>query len=475
VTRILYWNINNFSLNKIADPTNLVAAQDRRAHIVDEVLRGLPALPDIFVIVEVFARMNDAALEGHALYGNARTGSRMLLTRIRTQTGNGNWALIPPVWSGKQGFCEGVAVYYNATNVQFTGPYVYGPDFRTAGQTRSGAWSTAPSQRACPLTDTAQPAMTPALPANPNWTPGPRAYSAAVWGNVLPNRVTPGGVLPTENMLAGQWEFYDAMGARIYFPADFNRSPYYTRFLDLANGRTIKLFAMHTSPGAAVQAVQLLATVQELAAANHEVTVVVGDFNVDTFTSRATYDALVGNVAGTAAGLGMTMAFRAEDALAIRPARLPYCLTHVLPTARATPNGLLGGVVADPTHDAYPRFGYMGSMGGVNFQTPVNTAAIDNVLTLYGGGLAVGPATNATIVNTVVGQPYGAAGAIANVTAELTGGLVVNSTLANAIPQPNGQNSTAAGAAATTALFQLWGNFDRIRSTSDHLAIAIDV
>ena len=195
MTRILYWNVNNFSFNKIADPNNLVAAQDRRAHIVDEVLRGLPAVPDIFVIVEVYARTMEVGTEGHPVYGNARLGSRALLTRIRAQTANANWSLIPPIWSGNYGFCEGVAVYYDQTTVQFTGPYVNGPDFRTADRTRSGAWRTAPIQRACRLIDTAQPGGTPALPANPIWTPGPRPYGVT-WGNALPNRVTPGGVLP---------------------------------------------------------------------------------------------------------------------------------------------------------------------------------------------------------------------------------------------------------------------------------------
>jgi hypothetical protein len=285
-----------------------------------------------------------------------------------------------------------------------------------------------------------------------------------------------------ENELAGQWEFWTqaATPKRILFPFDETRSPFYTRFRERTPGpgpkRTIKLFAMHTSPKYAKKGVLKLAKVHELVPAVDEVTVVVGDFNVDTFTNRAGYDKLIGAVGGGVANLGMTMAFRSEDAGAIQLSRRPYCLTHLLPTNRATPNGLLGGVAPSPVQDVYPRFGYMGSMGKKNFKTPVDTGALDNVLTRYGGGLAVGPATNATIVNTVVGRPYNAlTPAPANVTVELTGGLPVTPRLLNPILLPVGQDSTSIGAAFGTALFRTWPNFGRLHSTSDHLALVIDV
>jgi hypothetical protein len=155
--------------------------------------------------------------------------------------------------------------------------------------------------------------------------------------------------------------------------------------------------------------------------------------------------------------------------------RRPYCLTHLLPNDLATGDGLLGfGVAASPIHDVYPRFGYMGTMGGRNFQTPSDAAAIDNILTWYGG--ALGPAANATIVNTVVGKPYGAEPLLPpSVTAELTGGLSVNSTLSDPIPLPGGRDSTARLALGRTARFRQSNNFDLIRSTSDHLALAIEV
>lgn len=472
MARILYWNINNFSLNKVDDPNNPADSHDRRAHIVDEVMRGLPAPPDIFVIVEVFARTLEVGTEGVPVIGNARAGALELLRYIRQQL-HANWMLVPPVWSGSFGFGEGVAVYYDSNTMRFTGPYRYGPDFRTAGRTRTGAWRTPPTERACPLADTAQPAMTPPLP--PAWITGPQNYPAA-WNNSLGTRV--GGGLPNERQCAGQYEFYTAAGARISFPSSFHRSPFLTTFRDLnvgGAGLTIKLFAMHTSPGFANRAVEQLPNVLELAPALNEVSVVVGDFNADSFNSRAAYDGLIGPVGGPAGP--MTMLFTPDNGGATRANRRPYLLTHYLPTSIATPNGTQGGVAASPLHDVYPRFGYMGTMGGFLFQTPTNAAAIDNVLMEYGGGTAVAPvAHNATIVNKVVGTPYaGVAPPPANVTAELTGGLASASSLANGIPQPNGEDSTAGGNAALVTQFQSWVNFGRIRSTSDHLPLVVDI
>lgn len=471
MARILYWNINNFSLNKVNDPTNQADSHDRRTHIVDEVMLGLPAPPDIFVIVEVYARRTEVSDEGVPIVGNARAGVLELLRYIRQQL-HPNWMLVPPVWSGSLGFCEGVAVYYDANTMRFTGPNVYGPDYRTAGRSRTGTWLTPPIERACPFADTAQPAMTPQLPAT--WITGPRNYPFA-WNNSLGTRVNPG--LLNERQCAGQYQFYDAAGARIWFPGTFHRSPFLTTFRDITPGfagRTIKLFAMHTSPRYGADAVQELASVHELVPGANEVTVVVGDFNADTFDRRAAYDGLIGQVGGPAGP--MTMLFTPDNAGATQANRRPYLLTHYLPTDVATPNGILGGVAASPQHDVYPRFGYMGTMGGPLFQHLSNAAAIDNVLTRYGFGTVAPAAHNATIVNKVVGTPYNrVVPAPANVTAELTGGLLSASSLLIPIPQPGGEDSTDVGNHWLVWLFQHWPNFGRIRSTSDHLPLVVDI
>jgi hypothetical protein len=462
VARILYWNINNFSLNKIADPSDFADSVDRRTHIVNEVF--VPSQADLFVIVEVHTRQGEVGLEGVPIVGNAQSGVNQLLRHIRNAT-HAQWMLVPPVWSGNLGFCEGVAVFYDSNVLRFAGPYAYGPDYRTATKTRSGAWHGPPKQRACPLAQTARPV---GAPTTPEWLDGPQDYPALYWAGRLPHRLVGGGP-QYEDQVAGQYEFYDADMQRIYFPNQQSRSPFLTHFVEVAAPhKRIKLFTIHTSPGTAEDAVGQLQHIPGLAAGMNEVSVVLGDFNVDIFDSRATYDGLT--------GLGFTLHFDSKvgGAGPIVPARRPYCMTHFLPTPHATPFRTPGGGVPDPTHNVYPRFGYMGSMGGRLFQTPVSAGAIDNVLTHYGGGAVVPANHNLTIVNTVVGKPYNAV-MPAVVTAELIGGLSFASSMATAIPLPQGNDPAALTAVADLATFVLWNNFGLIRSTSDHLALAVDV
>ena len=78
----------------------------------------------------------------------------------------------------------------------------------------------------------------------------------------------------------------------------------------------------------------------------------------------------------------------------------------------------------------------------------------------------------ATVVNTVVGKQYIAGAAPPGVTPELIGGLAYAHTLNTAIPLPNGVGVPGGVPLAT---FRQWNNFDRIRNTSDHLAVLLDV
>jgi hypothetical protein len=459
MTRILYWNINNFCRNKIADPNDNGESADRQTHIVNQVF--LPNLPDIFIVVEVYFRRAYEMHAGVPVSEASRGGVIGLLDAIRAATNN-NWMVVPALWSGKAGYCEAVAVFYNQNAVQFDGPYVFGPDYRTV------LGNAEPLDRGCPYANTARPAWAPGT-----WKNGPLFYPNS-WrnppgggGSCLPARAS---AIPgvNEDKLAGQYEFYDAFGGQIHFPREEQRSPYLTYFIDAA-GRRLKIFAVHTSPKYAAQGLAQLQHIQELPPAANEVSVVVGDFNVDPFDNRAAYNGLTNN--------GFQLHFDSIQGGGIQLNRRPYCLTHYLPTNHATPFGTLGGVAAGPTHDVYPRLGYMGSMGGNRFTVPVTAGALDNVLTQYGGGAAVPPAnSNKTIVNSVVGTPYNAVpGMVPATLADLVGGLGFASSLNAAVPTPNGQNSTLGLAGFHQMVFQAWNNFGRIRSTSDHLALLIDV
>ena len=102
------------------------------------------------------------------------------------------------------------------------------------------------------------------------------------------------------------------------------------------------------------------------------------------------------------------------------------------------------------------------------------TGAIDNVFTAYGATSGGAPAqNNMTILNKVVGTPYNKIAAPATVTAELRSGVYCVSTMSKGIPQVDATGGIAPW--TDTIAFRHWNNFGRIRGTSDHLPLLIDV
>lgn len=358
---------------------------------------------------------------------------------------------------------EAVAVFYDSRNLQFTGPNVWYDRFP----------------------DDLQSTIGQAQPVNAE-TYGNRTDYPLAWKNALPvaldrqTTFTVNGVARQINewQLAGQWEYYTGVRPipspipppfpknRISFPTVSSRGPFWTRFRDLAymNGRTLNLFTVHTSPSSAKSAVRVMQDVQEMTAvAAGEVNVILGDFNIDSYSGKA--DAYTWMVNGI---YTMQLDPRLNHAGATVAARKPYVMTHLLPVGTATPFNTVGQG-PDPTHNVYPRYGYMGS----TFPQLNDSGAIDNFFTAY-GAQAGGPATNVTIVNKIVGTPYNALPAPVGVTAELTGGLPYAAGLANPIPlgaPPGGLNS----AFGDTINFPAWLNFGGIYSTSDHLPLMIDI
>jgi hypothetical protein len=456
MTRVLYWNVRNFSLPKVLrldSFTNYVESQSRVRHIVREVISpqaplpaNPPPPPDMIVIVEVYSRTQEVSYQGNVLNqgGNMGRGVLWLLNEIRATLGN-TWCVVPPLMVGDFGLREAVAVYYNAASLGFAGPYV---------------WATANG------VNLGRPAVQPNL--------GNLANYSQDWLDAMPNPNNPlaplqlnrnwtaNGVQVNEWQGAGQWEHHDANG-RINFPNPGSRSPFYARMID-TTGRTIKVFAIHTSPASAVAATRNIAGIPDLAVGANEVGVVVGDFNVESFNMN------VNGAYGPLLNLGYTMLLDPRDTNnLVNLARAPYCMTHVLPPSYATPFNATG-VAPDPRHNVYPRFGYMGSTVPRQPGRTTDTASIDNAFVAYPHG-TVAPNHNTTIVNTVVGKPYNAVNpAPAGVTAELTGGYGYNSSLAAPVPLPGGVNPTAG-----LGQFTDWNNFQRIDSVSDHLAMVFDV
>lgn len=464
-------------------------ATDRRRYMVRRVMRGGPAggaIPDIIIVVEIFSRIREVGAEGTVLgsMGNAGQAVRILLGRLRhdavmgTAAAGSDWRVVPPINLGMLGQREAVAVYYNANVLQFTGPnllwQLYGPPGAIVAQSQ-------------PVNAVTHAAITT---YSPNWIgamPPPAGRTT--------NFPIPGGGIVTipENQLAGEWQYYmpgtvrpipsplppNTPANRVQFPYVNCRAPFYTRFQELAGlGRTLHIFSVHTSPGSARQAINNMQNIVDIStpplAGN--VKVVLGDFNVDTFGGHwNAYNWMM------PPGGHYTPQFdpRVAHAGPNIPARKPYLMTHLLPTAHATPYNTFGVAPPDPQHDVYPRFGYMGS----SWPDINDSGAIDNIFTSYPAGGGAGAAVNPAVVNTLTGKPYNflGAGVPAGVTAELTGGPVFASTLigpnqlVNVPPAAAGTGGINGPNAFHLATFQGWPNFGKIYSTSDHLPLMIDI
>jgi hypothetical protein len=489
--RILFWNINNFSLGKIYDNdtrsdielSEAEKATDRLKHILMEVF--YVTNPDIFVIVEVFGRATDGS-EGTLFtpQSDAVTGLELLLNLMRVFYGN-TWCLVPPINLGAIGPREGVAVFYNSRNLQFIGPYILNnTDTIYSACSLSGAkWK---NRAAYPKEFI-------------NFLPNPNNPIEELRQNRT-YRVTKNSTVYEipEYVFAGQWEYYkigpDEGLERIGFPntlADndntntyYFRSPFLTSFLDLTDTATdkriINLFSVHTSPRYAVEAVRNLALVPQIKYADdNSVNVIAGDFNVDSFDMKKN---------GAYSGIldkKYKMHLDPRDTTSNpNTNRKPYCMTHFLPVGQATPFNNIDHTT-DERHNVYPRFGYTGQYIANRLS---GTGAIDNIFTLYGRNLHRPNPTdhNISVVNTITGKPYDQLDAIhsadrtdhtpAGVTAELTGGLIYGRAIKDQFPIPAGiKDNNDEASALSKLLFGEWENFGRIHSTSDHMAVSIDI
>jgi len=447
MSRILYWNIQQFGLNKINNPSlkrkqkgsslNPNQASIARRQYIISTLTANP--PDIFVVVET---TTGAGAPGTLVNAGGATGALDLLNRIQGAPALGaNWRLVPPIIIGQGNLREGISVYYNSANLDFTGPW---------------GW---------------QGGVNPAAPVGGIV---PVAY-APPWNNCLPGGVVPGGspINPGVNMnrLAGQWQFrgpvVGGIAPVLTFPGPLNRTPFLTTFWDAAGGRTIKLLSYHAPPnfGAAANGTNNLSTIQEMTAnlGANEVGVIVGDFNVDLFNAYyrgIAYTNLTG-VAGYTRHINPTANVWPNKG---------YVFTHLKTSNQAKPWQTNG----------YPGYGYTGS--NTNFP---GYDSIDNILTRYGGGLVPPVNHNMTIVNRVTGSPYnriaptpgGApAGNLVYQTGmnQIIGGA--NAGLPAALPlPPPAPGGIVPGTIGGLSSFKGWSNYGHIRSTSDHMALIIDV
>lgn len=464
--RLMYQNVNNFGYDRfftdspkkprdggIGGLRFCDAAQARRNVLTNTIVN---ANPDLISIVEV-NRGQNGILPGNLVFdlSAARLLHRINALGLASPAGARTYKLVPPIVTGAGGRAEGVAVFYDTTVLQFLGPWAW-----PGGQ---GPANTAAAIVGGGGVVTAYP---------PNWT-----NAANPANDCLPNRVIGPGLHNAglnENTLAAQWHYVNGGGV-VEFPAAGYRRAILTLFTEInPPNRILKLVSLHAPPDqvnpppllqpASVQGTANLANITEItgAIAANEVYVICGDFNVSLFLTPAPPPPAPATLAyGPILAANFTQAISRGVAPALIPDAYPsksYLITHNRPSIDANPWVTNG----------YPGFGYLSEPDHFG-----RYDAIDNIFTRYGAGL-VPPPPNTTILNTVSGSPFAAAPAPPGPPPVPQGFVVVPTQLNNpaSLGSPAGRVVNAPGALKA---FSGWNNYRKIRSTSDHFALAIDL
>jgi hypothetical protein len=461
MSRVLYWNISKFALNKIANPRQPVQSQSRR-QLVSDVLTQSNA--DIIIVGEVSAR---GIPEGQLLRGQGYAGCQRLLQLLQAADAAGDWRLVPPIGVGVGGKAEGVAVYYRGVTAAggeriFTGPR---------------RWSNAVP--GSPL---------PAASAAPSGH-----YPAAQQADFGVNRQVPPAAQHNpngqENQLAPGLDYYAGP-----FPHGFggNRPPYCCTFCETnaagAIARELTVFAVHTSPsvpGAVLAPLAASTAVQSPLGAN-ETRVVLGDFNLNLLDPAGNNAQPYG--AFTVQGFTVLLDLPAAPPVANLDSYKGYVATHIrrpfIPSGGGS-RQLARFFSTAGSQQQYPSLRYIGA--DPRWQ---NFYSIDNILVLQAAAPPGGH--NMTVANVCTGTPFtdpfgfnGGGPVVPLGPIAFARQMAVPPPVPYApLPPPlntypwNGapQNGIApqfvTGANTTLVSF---ANYGRIYSTSDHFAVVADV
>lgn len=495
MTNIVYWNIENFGINKFNDPSRkrprygqgknggnspAVASAQRRTNLA-AILNATQ--PDIIVVVEV----SSGAGGGGDLATNTGglNGASYILDLLRANPldpNNAEWRLVPPLKVGAGGLTESVAVFYRGVSGTVGTPtevqrYFTGPNIWTGANVSVAAGA-----------------------------PAPYPGVAVGWPNILEFLDPPGAAAARNIPVGAQYNgnlAESTVAARISFAAqvgaipappvaggfiNYNglRQPYMVSFVEEDNTgaitRNLTIIAVHSPPnfiGATNYMNVLLSGAADVAAppdvVNHnEIKIVCGDFNLNAITALGART----NAYNTLVGLNYT-------ALLYPPPALPggialesyqgYLATHIKPArrnAQRTKNSRFlwsDNTVGAPVPSHYPGYRYIGSDIVNNF------FSIDNILVQPAPG-----APQFTIMNQVTGTPFNLVGGLpvgVPVGTRIMPHGLTNLPLAPAIP-PAGplpiawpQAPAPNYAAGLARSLNGWSNYGNLRGTSDHLAL----
>jgi hypothetical protein len=429
----MMWNIENFTINKYNN-NKWDNAHRRWGHILDTIQR---VNPDIFVLIEV---ESGGAQEGTICGGTSAQGVLRLLQDLQAHPNNNfnTFRVVPPIVSGSGGMREGIAVFFKSTNLRFTGPFVW-----------DGNAASPPVLRAGPV--------------------AAQAY-AGVWANALP-------AANNQNQMAGQFRFSRTPRAPAprrtvlaQFPGATNRSLYLTTFIDTTGGgnRLISLFAIHAPPqtNLATLVAGRLADLRDIniAPANNEVKLLVGDFNLNVIDAnqRAAFAALV-NLGYTRHNTNTPTSLKSVGA------KTRFLVGKIYKNAAR--------IVAKANEPplALPYYGYIATA-----QYDAGTQlALDNILTRYGAGAAAGgPAANFHVVNRAYQMPAnGYPPDLGQMPDPAAPANNVNATIPLMRTRYNigGVNPQVGSANSYFRNYTRFGKIGASRGASDHMALVIDV
>lgn len=253
--RLLVWNIQFFSLNKIAQPplapihpmqTKTPESAWRNLHILNHVGSGAP---DVFIVIE---NLSGKGARGGLATGDGAAAALLLLQYLRAVDAAADWCLVPPLRligaipvENERPYTEVVSVFYRNSALDFRGPFVWPKDAPPSGE-----------KVALPAPATAGPYPDP-------------------WANAL----------PAGNHFAGQYLFARSDGSPLEFGGDYQRNPFLTTFAERAGARrVVNIVTSHPKPTGTdkVTAAAQLGAIGTIAAIPaNTVDVLCGDFNID--------------------------------------------------------------------------------------------------------------------------------------------------------------------------------------------------
>jgi hypothetical protein len=465
MTRVLFWNLSTFGINKINCPLNrrganmggltLQQASVMRRAVVANTLAV--ATPDIIVIVEVAS--GDSYPDDLATNTDGWAGALDLLTRLRAGNPAAGWRLVPPLRVGRRPGSkpETVAVYYKGVTGgvrrYFTGPNVW-----------VGGVNGHSTQPGIGVAGNAYPAV---RSLNTMLVPPTMP--------VTPVRNIPGGALHNaglaENVVAARTQFRLAGAPLYWIDYQIYRPPYMVTFTEAdAMGnvqRNLTVFGVH-SPAVAGDAgtflVYLNNTEDVVAGLGaNETRVIGGDFNLsllapnggpsNVYAQLPNYVPLLQS-AGAPAPINLS-AYRG------------YFSTHIMRKPQRNTEDTQFLWSDPPNTSPYPGYGYIGSRFVANFYS------IDNILVWPH---QAGPYNyQSTILNYVTGTPF-------NAVMPTPGGAPPGTAvLANQMTNLNMNNAPNGWPPAPTAprianigrrnSLTGWNNYGYLYSTSDHFAV----